>query len=235
MNYREIETKLQEHLSLSRRPVGVAFRTQPPAGVARFEGSVPSGCSFWRIAADGRSFYTVPGDHYNCPIGSYTHNIGLPENRAEELPEVLTIMSDIGYLRMEEVPGVAQLPTTPEYVVYFPLAEAPVEPDVVIVSGRASKTMLLTEAAIRANVHAGLPLLARPTCMAIPLSLESGVVSSAGCVGNRVYTDIAEDDLYTVIRGADLENLVAALDTVVSANATLKAYHTERRRQLATA
>jgi len=38
----------------------------PPAGVPNFTGTEPSGCSFWRLAASGRTFYTVPGDHYNC-------------------------------------------------------------------------------------------------------------------------------------------------------------------------
>jgi uncharacterized protein (DUF169 family) len=234
IDYAEVESKLGQQLSLTRRPVAIAFLDAPPAGIPAFQGSVPSGCSFWRLAAEGRSFYTVPGDHYNCPIGSYTHNISLPEARSSELPQVLNIMSDIGYLRMEEVPGIAQLPETPKYVAYSPLADARFDPDVVIVSGKPGRMMLLTEASIRAGVNSGHPLLARPTCMAIPLALESGLVSSAGCIGNRVYTDVSEDDLYSVVRGADLPALTAELDTIVSANSTLVEYHTERRRQLAT-
>src|SRR6476646_7619346 len=163
MNYKEIEAKLQEHLALDGRPVAISFVADPPAGVSAFDGSVPSGCSFWRLAAKGGTFYTVTGDHYNCPIGSYTHNIGLPPDRAGELPQVLTIMSDIGYLRMEEVPGIAQLPTTPKYVVYAPLGDAPIDPDVVLASGTPARLMLLTEASVRANAYSGLPLLARPT------------------------------------------------------------------------
>ena len=81
-DYKHIEQLLTEALGLRRRPVAVAFRETAPPGVPAFTGSLPSGCSFWKLAAEGRTFYTVPGDHYNCPIGSYTHNIPLPPDRS---------------------------------------------------------------------------------------------------------------------------------------------------------
>ncbi len=66
---------LMSALHLERPPVAIAFRDEAPAGVEKLAGAQPSSCSFWRLAADGRTFYTVPDDHHNCPIGSYTHNI----------------------------------------------------------------------------------------------------------------------------------------------------------------
>ena len=86
---------------------------------------MPSGCSFWRLAAEGRFFYTVPNDHYNCPIGSYTHNISLPPDRAPELEQTLSLMAGAGYIKMEEVPSIPRLPQTPDSVVYAPLGETP--------------------------------------------------------------------------------------------------------------
>ena len=53
-----------------------------------------------------RSFYTVAADHYNCPIGSYTHNIALPPERAPELEQTFSLMASLGYVKMEEVPGI---------------------------------------------------------------------------------------------------------------------------------
>ena len=38
---------------------------------------------------------------------------------------------------MEEVPGIQRLPATPSAIVYAPLADTPVDPDVVVFSGRA--------------------------------------------------------------------------------------------------
>src|SRR5436190_534328 len=135
-DYGDMEHTLTSALGLTRRPVAIAFLDAPPAGVTQFTGTVPSGCSFWRLAAEGRAFYTLPGDHHNCPVGSYTHNIPLPADREQELPQVLSLMSDIGYLRMEEVPDVPRLATTPAAIVYAPLGESPVTPDAVIVAGR---------------------------------------------------------------------------------------------------
>src|SRR6266508_4129808 len=112
-DYATIEKHLTDTLQLVRRPVAIAFRDAAPAGVAALTGTQPSGCSFWRLAASGRTFYTVPSDHYNCPIGSYTHNIPLPKEREGELSDTLSLMVNVGYIRMEEVPGIQRLPTTP--------------------------------------------------------------------------------------------------------------------------
>jgi uncharacterized protein (DUF169 family) len=233
-DYRQFETRLADALDLTRRPVAIAFPTDAPESVPRFEGSVPSGCSFWRLAADGRTFVTAPRDHYNCPIGSYTHNIPLPEARQSELMGTLGLMTEIGYLRMEEVPGIPQLASTPPNIVYSPLGDAPLAPAAVILTGKPSRLMLLIEAAARAGVPSELPVLARPTCMAVPAALAKGIVTSAGCIGNRVYTDIGEDEMYVVLRGSDLEPVLDALQTIVSANEKLKEYHTIRRSQIAT-
>ena len=234
-DYRDMERRLTSILGLRRRPVGVAFRDTPPSGVTRFEGATPSGCSFWRLAAGGRSFYTVPGDHYNCPIGSYTHNIPLPDSRAKELDQTLALMTEIGYLKMEEVPGIPRLPRTPGAVIYAPLADTPVDPDVVLFSGPPGRVLLLQEAAARAGAGGQAPpLLGRPTCMALPAALAHGTVASVGCIGNRVYTDVGEDELYVVVPGRDLTRVAEAAETIAAANATLTEYHRGRRASLAT-
>ena len=78
VDYGALERTLTDALQLTRRPVAVAFLDEPPEGVRRLEGAQPSGCAFWSLAAAGQVFYTAPEDHYNCPIGSYTHHIDLP-------------------------------------------------------------------------------------------------------------------------------------------------------------
>ena len=233
-DYPQIEGRFVHPLHLDRRPVAVAFRESPPDGVSKFSGVVPSGCSFWRLAAEGRTFYTVPGDHYNCPVGSYTHNIALPPDRAQELDQTLQLMTGIGYLRMEDIPGVFRLPDTPAVAIYAPLGETPVDPDVVLFAGRPASVMLLEEAALRAGVAAQLPMLGRPTCMALPAALAGGLAASTACIGNRVYTDLGDDELYVVIPGRDLARVVEALETIVAANDTLAGYHRDRRQTLST-
>jgi uncharacterized protein (DUF169 family) len=229
-----LEQNLTSALGLTRRPVAVAFRDVPPAGVARFAGTEPSGCSFWRLAAGGRAFYTVPSDHYNCPIGSHTHSIKLPPSRAAELEQTLTFMGGIGYVRIEEVPGIPTLPKTPAAVVYAPLGDTPLDPDVVLIAGRPGRLMLLLEAAGRAGVATQPGLIGRPTCMALPAALAGGTIASTACIGNRVYTDLTDDELYVTVPGRDLVRIATELITIVSANNSLADYHRGRRTSLAT-
>ena len=117
-------------------------------------------------------------------------------------------------------------------VIYAPLGETPVAPDAVLIAGKPSRVMLLAEAAGRAGVMSNLPLLGRPACMAIPAALANGTVTSSGCIGNRVYTGIGDDEMYIVLRGADLERVAAEIDAILSANQTLREHHQERRRTL---
>jgi len=232
-DYASLEAALRDGLQLTRRPVAIAFRDTPVNGVPKLEGSRPSGCSFWSLAAEGRTFYTVPADHYNCPIGSYTHNIPLPPDRQHELTETLGLMGEIGYLRMEEVGGVLRLPRTPAITLYAPLADTPVAPDAIVLAGAPGRLMLLHEAAIRAGTTP-TALLGRPTCMAIPAALASGLASSLGCVGSRIYTGLADDEFYTVVRGADAQAIVREMNTITAANVMLAEYHRNRRISLTT-
>jgi uncharacterized protein (DUF169 family) len=233
-DYRNLESQFTKALSLRTRPVAVRFHSAPPVNVIKFTGTEPSGCSFWRVAAGGRTFYTVPADHYNCPIGSYTHNISLPPDRAKELDQTLGLMTQIGYLKTEEVPGIPRLAAEPAAIIYSPLAEAPFAPDVIIFSGSPARMMLLQEAAIRAGRAAQLPVLGRPTCMSLPAAIGNGAVMSTACIGNRIYTGLNDSELYVTIRGKDLESIADELSTTVNGNSHLAAYHSERRAQLST-
>jgi uncharacterized protein (DUF169 family) len=230
-DYPALEQKLQQVLHSRCRPIAITFAATPPERVARFEGSQPSSCSYWRLAAAGRTFFTTAGDHQNCPVGGYTHNLLQPETMPQ-LNQTLSLMGEIGYIRMEEIPGVFQLKESPAAVVYAPLGETPVPPSVVLASGKPGRVMMLAEAATRAGAMSSLPLLGRPTCMALPATLANGTATSTGCIGNRVYTGLAEDELYITLRGTDLERIAAEIDTILSANQTLTTFHQERQAAL---
>jgi uncharacterized protein (DUF169 family) len=234
-NWSVLETRFVSVVKLERRPVAVTYLERAPDGVKQFEGSEPSGCSFWRLAADGKTFYTVPEDHFNCAMGAYTHNIALSREREQETGITLKMMFNLGYVKPEEVPQIPRLAKTPAVVVYSPLGEAPVAPDVVLFACQPRSAMLLNEAAHRAGVASGVPALGRPTCMALPASLQHGAIFSLGCIGNRVYTGLSEGQMYFVVRGQDLQAIADALEVVNSANAVLSDYAMGRRQKLSTA
>ena len=224
--------QLQDLLQLRTAPVALAFREAPPGNLPRMAGAAPSGCTFWKRAAAGQAFYTEVSDHYNCPIGAYTHGIDLPPAQAKELQGTLETMIQLSYLRPEEVPGIPRRQGKFGVALYAPLATAPFEPEVVLVCGNAKQIMLLAEAAQAAAAAAEAPLMGRPTCAAVPTVLQTQrSAASLGCVGNRVYTEMADDELYFALPGGQLGRVVEKLAAIVRANRELEKYH---RAKLAT-
>jgi uncharacterized protein (DUF169 family) len=233
-NGRELEQKIAAAVKFSRRPVAVTFMESAPVGVEEFSGTEPSGCSFWRLAAGGRTFYTLPENHFNCAVGAYTHNIPLSLERHNETEQTLKMMFDLGYVKPEEVPQIPRLAKTPAAILYAPLGEMTSTPDVVLLTCKPAAAMLLGEAGGRAGVASGSPALGRPTCMALPATMQHGLILSLGCIGNRVYTGLGEDEMYVVVRGKDVAAIANALGVITSANAALSDYAKGRRQQLAT-
>jgi uncharacterized protein (DUF169 family) len=93
--------------------------------------------------------------------------------------------------------------------------------------------MLLTEAAQAAGVGAA-GLMGRPTCAAIPqaLSIQVGV-ASLGCIGNRVYNSMNDDELYFVLPGKHLSAVTEKLAGIVNANRELEKYHKSKQAAIA--
>jgi hypothetical protein len=68
--------------------------------------------------------------------------------------------------------------------------------------------------------------------MAMPAALAQGTVASSGCVGNRTYTGLGDDEQYVVVSGRDLERLANEVATITAANGQLAEYHQAHRQAL---
>jgi len=221
--------RLSELLGLAHPPVAVAFLPEPPPGVSRVAASAPAGCSYWRRATAGEVFYTEAADHLGCTIGAHTHNVTMPPEKAAELQSMVGTMVGLGYLAMAEVPGLPRRAEAFGVAVYAPAAKTPCPPDVVLVRGGARQMMLLAEAARAAGIGHEGATLGRPACAMIPAALAAGRANtSLGCIGNRVYTGLGDDELYVTIPGARLGDVVEALATIVRANEELERFHRAR-------
>ena len=220
---------IQQLLGLRLPPVALTFTAEAPEGVSRVPAGAPAGCAFWKRAADGETFYTEAPDHYGCPVGAHTHGVELPPEKAEELEGLIGVMTGLEYIRMEEV---ATLPRREEpfrVAVYAPLAEAPCPPDVVRVRGTARQLMLLAEAAQLAGIPSQNAAMGRPACAVVPETLRSGrSATSLGCIGNRVYTELADEEFYFAVPGPHLEAVTEKLSVIVRANEELEGFHRAR-------
>jgi uncharacterized protein (DUF169 family) len=218
--------RLQDLLGLQSPPVAVTFQETAPAGVPRVQGAGPSSCTYWKRAASGETFYTEAPDHYYCPVGAYTHGVDLPPAQMQELQGVVGKMVQLGYLRSEEVPNIPRRTERFRVAIYAPLDKASATPDVVLVRGNARQVMLLEEAAKAAGVGGDAALMGRPTCAALPAAMSTGhAVSSLGCIGNRVYTDLGDDEFYCALPGKHVAAVVEKLGEIVNANRELEKYH----------
>jgi len=224
-----LSAALTDALSLHRPPVAICFAEELPPGVAPYAGQAPAGCLFWQEAANA-TFATAAVHHALCSIGVYTHRLEMPAPVERDLQDALKVFGDLGYVRPEDLAAIPTLPAGPRYVVYSPLASAPLNPDVVLLFVQAAQTLILSEAT--QQVEGGFPpALGRPACAIVPQAANSGRGAlSLGCCGARAYLDALIDDIALfALPGARLEAYVERIEELAKANATLARFHRLRR------
>ena len=154
--------------------------------------------------------------------------------KATELESLIGTMIQLQYLRSEEVAGIPHRGSPMQIVAYAPLAQAPFDPDVVIFRGNARQIMLVSEAARAAGIFESAAAMGRPACAMIPQAAASqSGVASVGCIGNRVYTELGDDEMYFAVPGTALPRVLEQLDVMLNANAALESFHRERAAALA--
>ena len=136
-NNQTLATELMTALELALPPIAISLCDVAPAGVAAFDRVVSAGCSFWQEAAT-RTFVTSAKDHDLCAIGVHTHNLSPRSPSYQgELQEVLQAMNGLDYVREEEVAAIPVIRREVKHVVYGPLAEFPLDPEVVLLFAHA--------------------------------------------------------------------------------------------------
>jgi len=228
----EIATMLTESLRLTQPPVAVTFSESIPTGVGSWSGHSPAGCRFWQEAGT-RVFATSASDHDLCSIGQYTHNLDISPTGQTDLMDALKVFADLTYVREEDLAAIPVLAAKPKHVIYGPLAEMPVDPDVVLLFVRADQTLILSEAS--QQLEGGLPpAMGCLACAIIPQARNSGRSAlSLGCCGARAYLDVLTDDvaLYAV-PGATLAAFAERIAAVSKANQILTRFHQIRRKDI---
>jgi uncharacterized protein (DUF169 family) len=220
-------------LGLANAPVAVAFVSNAPEGMSRIGGALPASCSYWTEASNGRSFYTAADDHTSCPVGAFTHGVSPTEQQAGELQTVVGMMTELKYIKMEEIPLIPHRTDPMRFAVYSPLSSATFTPDAVIFRGNARQIMLLSEAARAAGVFDAAAVMGRPACAMVPQAIGARAgVASVGCIGNRVYTGLTDDELYITVPGEAVGRVLEQLEAVLTANAALEQFHRSRAAEL---
>lgn len=232
-SYPQLAAVLASNLRLAQPPVAVCFPESLPAGVPSHEGHAPAGCQFWREAAQA-SFATAPRDHALCAVGSYTHNLELSAAEQSELQECLAVFGSLGYVQAEDLPLISVLNRRPQHVVYAPLAQSPLPPDVVLLFGDASQALIISEAVQQVERRIP-PAMGRPACAVISHVANTGQAAlSLGCCGARAYMDVFTPELVlSALPGKNLAAYVERIAALAAANSVLSQFHHRRAQDVA--
>jgi len=211
-------------------PVGLRFVSEAPAGVPEVGRDFPSSCSFWR-EAEHRTFYASAQRHEHCAVGAMVMGFQLPEEVTKRLGEVVSAMTECGYLSPEEAASIPTIAEPYAGVVYGPLAEATEPVDIVLVWVTAKQAMLCGESVGSAAWTAQpTTVTGRPACAALPRAMSSGAPAmSIGCIGMRTFTEIADDRILLTVPAAGLERFVVAVERITAANEAMLRIYREMR------
>lgn len=228
----EAALTLTESLNLTQAPVAICLTDSLPSGVPSWSGHAPAGCRFWQEATS-RVFATSSPDHSLCSIGQYTHNLEMSPADSKDLGDALKVFADLTYVREQDVLQIPVLASKPRFVVYGPLSDFPMEPDLVLLFVRANQILILSEASQQIE-HGQPPAMGRPACAIVPQAKNSGRSAlSLGCCGARAYLDVFSDDtaLYAV-PGAALQTFAERVAALTNANGILSKFHQIRRKDV---
>lgn len=220
--------RLRDALKLRTPPLAIAFLKERPRDLEPHAGSIPAplpdgrtgrvaaGCVFWKAGAAG-AFYTVPEDHYNCSVGSVTH--GLKSlHEVMDNDDVRAVLAS-GWVSEDEAAALPAVRERPGYIVYGPLAQVPVPPDVVLLHVTPLQAMTIHDAFPDATFHG------KPQCHVIPLAMERrGIAFSTGCTLSRVRTGASASEMTCAIPAHRIEEVADELKRRQAVNKAVAAY-----------
>jgi uncharacterized protein (DUF169 family) len=205
---------LTDHLHPTAPPLAITFSPSPPDGVPRTAEPPVAGCVFWMRGVES-TFTTVAADHAGCSVGSVTHGFKAIDEVAGN--DDVAALLDSGWVTPDMVPQIPVVTERPGAVTYGPLADTPVDPDVVLVRLTAKSLMVLSDAV------PGLRIEGKPQCHIVAIAKEQGeIAASVGCMLSRVRTGMPSTDMTCAIPAARLASLVddvrrtAEIDAVVA-------------------
>ena len=234
-NWSDLASELTDTLHLGAPPLAITFSDAPPDGVAPYDepmpdaladgrtGRVPAGCVFWMKAAD-RTFSTVADDHANCSVGSMTHGFKTLDEVASN-GDVAALL-DSGWVTMDVVPQIPVVSERPGAVTYGPLADTPVDPDVVFLRVNGRQLMVLSDAI------PGLRIEGKPQCHIVAIAKEEQVpAASVGCALSRVRTGMPPTEMTCALPASQLPEIVDSIKHHAAADAVVAHYAADDARR----
>ncbi len=234
MDHQQTASRLQDSVPLVKPPIGLAFVDEPPDGISPSDDPSPSSCAFWS-RAEATVFYASAENHYNCSLGAMVMGFPLPDEQMQALMGDVGMMCEASYVREEEVPNVPKVEgKSTGGIVYGPVSDMPMEPDVVLLWVTPKQAMVVGESAGLINWADGpAGVFGRPGCAAIPVALSGGRVSqSFGCTGMRINSGVSDEYMLMAVPGDQLETLTASVEQTAGIHSMLTVHYNEKARNV---
>jgi uncharacterized protein (DUF169 family) len=172
------------------------------------------------MKATDRTFHTCAEDHANCSVGSLTHGFIALEVAATKAD--VQAMVAVKWVTPEMFPGIPVVKQRPKCVVYGPLADTRIEPDVVFLRVNGKQAM---------SLHDAMPDMrfeGKPQCHIIPIAKEQGQVAlSVGCMASRTRTCMSNTEMTCAIPAGKLGQVLEKLASGCGADQAIAAYAAE--------
>ena len=227
-SWSDLSAALSDALALNVPPIAITFVESAPDDVEAFDapmpdplpdgrtGRVAAGCVFWMRGVE-RTFSTVAEDHGNCSVGSLTHGFKTLEEISGNSD--VAALVDSGWVSMDVVPEIPTVKEKPGSVVYGPLGETPVDPDVVLLRVNGKQLMVL---------HDAIPTLrieGKPQCHIIAIAKEQGATAaSVGCALSRVRTGMSAHEMTCAIPASALPEVLETIQRNAGADTAVARY-----------
>jgi uncharacterized protein (DUF169 family) len=226
--YTDMAAELTALLGLASPPLAISFSRTAPPDTPAFDdpmpppaddgrtGRVSAGCVFWMLGA-ARTFTTVPEDHGNCSVGSVTH--GLTSLQEVAGNDDVACLVGAGWVDPSVFPHIPAVRGKPDFITYGPLADSPVDPDVVLLRLNGKQSMMVKDAMPDIRIEG------KPQCHIIPIAKElDQPAMSVGCMLSRVRTGMGNNEMTCALPARQLGAVLEKLRAACQADLAVAAY-----------
>lgn len=235
LDWRSLSAELQELLSPTALPIGITFADAQVDGLLPFDepmappaedgrtGRVPAGCVFWMKATD-KTFSTQPEDHGNCSVGMMTHGLKTMAEVAGN-SDVAELLGS-GWVAEQNIPSIPVISRRPASIIYGPLGEHRMDPDVVLLRLGPRSVMVLSDALPEMRIEG------KPQCHIVALAKEHGQpAASVGCMLSRVRTGMSNNEMTAALPAPQLPGIIDRLRSASGIDNTVGRYAAEDSRR----
>ena len=159
----------------------------------------------------------------------------IPKEVQEQLDGMVKKMCECSYLSEDEPANIPTITEKKAGVVYGPLKDFPVKPQLILMWLKPSQAMIYIEVLVCCKWSERMDSMAlcRRACAVIQSTLnKSPFGMSLGCTGMRTFTEVSDDHILATLNCKEIDSFMSSLKTTISANNEMKEFYLEHKKNI---